>query len=87
MTILHPDSVTLTEYPDDPITRYHGISLLAGLWVILITGDYVVEGRLVNVEQPDMASDDPCPVVTLDTVDGPLTGNVLPGDMIVAPLR
>lgn len=87
MTILHPDSVALAEYPDDPVARFHGISLLAGLWVILITGEYVVEGRLVNVEQPDMVGDVPCPAVTLDTVDGLLSGPVLPGDMIVAPLR
>jgi len=88
MTILHPDrsTPTATVMPKDPTARYQHLANRKGLWVILVTGEYAVEGRITDVARPNLTSDDPAPNVTLDCGYGSIVGPVLAGDLISAPL-
>jgi hypothetical protein len=84
VTILHPENTAIAP---NPAARYHTITNYIGFWIILITGEYAVEGRLVHVARPDLTSECPSPVVTIDTGYGSLTGPVLDGDIIAAPIH
>jgi hypothetical protein len=75
-----------TVAPADPGARYRLLSHLAGLWVILVSGDFAVEGRILKVVRPNIFADAPAPLVTIDTGTGLLTGPVLAGDLVSAPL-
>lgn len=87
MTILHLERApAATVAQADPGARYQFLSHLVGLWVILISGDCAVEGRIVKVVRPNLFADAPVPVVTVDTGCGLLTGPVLAGDLVSAPL-
>jgi len=89
VTILHPDRTSTpsaTVMPNDPVNRYHCLTNLKGLWIILISGGYAIEGWIDEIARPNMASDIPAPVVTLNSAYGSVTGPVLAGDLIAAPL-
>ena len=89
MTILHPDRTSTPSaivMPHDPVARYHNLTNLKGLWIILISGDHAIEGWINEIARPNLASDTPAPVVTLDGAYGSVTGPVLAGDLIAAPL-
>lgn len=88
MTVLHPDRAgapSAIAASADPRDRYQSLASLVGLWVILVSGDCAVEGWIVKVMRPDLTSDAPAPLVTLDTGYGFLTGPVLAGDIISSP--
>lgn len=89
MTILHPDrstSTTATVMPQDATARYQSLAHRKGLWVILVSGDFAAEGRISDVTRPNLSSDHPAPIVTLDHGYGCVRGPVLAGDLISAPL-
>lgn len=87
MTILNLERThAATVAPADPCARYRLLSHLAGLWVVFVSGDFAVEGRILKVVRPNLFADAPAPLVTIDTGCGLLTGPVLAGDLVSPPL-
>ena len=87
MTIIYPDrstSTTATVMPKDATARYQSLAHRKGLWVIFVSGDFAAEGRISDVTRPNLFSDTPAPIVTLDNGYGSVTGPVLAGDLISA---
>jgi len=89
MTILHPELTTTpsaTVMPADPIARYHTIKNFSGLWVVLVSGDHALDGRITHVARPNMGADIPVPIITIDTGHDKIVGPVLAGDILSAAL-
>jgi hypothetical protein len=76
-----------TVLPNNPNLSYQHLCTLKGLWIIFISGDFAIEGWIVDVTRPDFTNDYPSTGVTIDTGYGTVTGPVMGGDIIAAPLH
>lgn len=68
--------------PRDAQARYAILSLRSGSHVRLRSGDFEVEGILLNVVRP--AASSLTVIVTIDSTAGRIVGPVLAGDLLVA---
>lgn len=83
MTVLHPAVLpvgTAIVAPAAPMERFAALAALVGLHVVMVSGDFTVEGRVSCVHRPDPGSDHPAPVITIDTGRARVRGAVLAGD-------
>lgn len=86
MTVMveRAEAMAPTVMPVDPTVRYQTLTAFTGLWVILASGDFVLDGQLVEVFRPNLSAECPAPTVTIDTGRARVRGAVLAGDLLAA---
>lgn len=70
--------------PADPTDRYHHLTRLKGLSIILITTHYAAEGTITHITRPDRTHKKPAPTVTIDNGNDTIVCEVHADD-IIAP--
>lgn len=68
--------------PLDPSIRAAFLRTKIGTRIVLMSGDFSIEGMLVTVIDPTLHGDRPTPLVIIDTGLERIAGPVLDGDLL-----